>query len=123
MTHIIQLLRELKDPSNYLFSLYAAPVLFTFFAIIALGVFVLIKERNSAVSGSFFLVTVVVGTWLFAFGFMYSAANEITAFRWAKIAYLAVPFIPPGTYHFTTKIQQLREKTTKPEAVFFAAFQ
>lgn len=119
MTHLIQLLRELRDPSNYLFNLYAAPVVFTFFAITSLGLFVLVKERRSAVTGSFFLVTSTVGVWLLAFGLMYSSANEWTAYRWAKIAHLAVPFIPAATYYFTIKVLRLYERKRKTAAALF----
>ncbi len=120
MTHLVQLLRELREPSNYVFSLYAAPVLFTFFAIMSLGLFVLVKERHSSIKWSFFSLTATIGFWLFSFSFMYASANDFTAYRWARIAYLTVPFIPAATFYFTIKVLRLYEKKRKIAKAFLA---
>ncbi len=121
LTHVIHIVRELRNPENYGLSLYAAPVLFTFVAIISFGFFVLIKERRSPVKWSFFLLTVVMGGWLFAFGWMYSATNAATAYRWARMAYLAVPFIPAAGYLFTIKVLRLYDQKKRQILAFFAA--
>ena len=120
MAHLLHVLRQMRDPGNYTFNLNAAPPLFTFFAILSLGLFVLFKERHSSVKGSFFLLTVTIGFWLLAFGGMYSAVNETVAYRWAKMAYLAVPFIPAATYYFTVKVLRLKRPARRYSLAFFS---
>lgn len=118
-TRLVQIVRELRDPENYFFNLHAAPPLFTFFAVLSLGLFVVIHERHSAVRGSFFLLTATIGFWLGAFGLMYAAADPATACRWAKIGYLAMPFIPASTYYFTRKVLRLGGHARRNAWVFF----
>ncbi len=118
-THLVHILRELCNPENYGLSLYAAPLLFTSAAIIAFGFFVLIKENRSSVKWPFFLLTVVIGGWLFAFGWMYSATSAVTAYLWARIAYLAIPFIPVAAYHFTVKALNLNGQKSKQTFLYF----
>jgi hypothetical protein len=56
---------ELFNPANYNFSPYAIPTLIAGVAILALGFIVLVGERNSCVSLSFFVMTVTAAIWLF----------------------------------------------------------
>ena len=56
---------ELFNPANYNFSPYAIPTLIAGVAILALGFIVLVGERNSRVSLSFFVMTVTAAIWLF----------------------------------------------------------
>ena len=50
---------ELFDAANYSLNPYAIPTLMTGVAIIALGFIVLVGERNSRVSLSFFIMTIL----------------------------------------------------------------
>src|SRR5688500_3607078 len=97
----------LLDPSNYAFSIYAVPTFITTVAILLLGLVVLVRERKSPVSLSFFLLTGMVSIWLFCFSWAYSSTNEQTALTWTRLAYLGVPFIAPATYQFTTSMLRL----------------
>jgi PAS domain S-box-containing protein len=117
----------LLDPSRYAFNPYAIPTFLTMVAILLLGVVAVLYERRSVVNVLFFWMTVTIGIWLFAFSWMYCATDERVALLWAKIAYLGVPFIPAGIYHFTTaflRIQQARSALVWAGwalAVFFSA--
>lgn len=92
---------EVLDPQGYSFTFYSLPTLLTMSAVFLLGVFVLVRERISLVSISFFIVTLVVSIWLFCFSWVYAANNADLATWWSKAAYFGVPFIAPAAYQFT----------------------
>src|SRR5436309_1949498 len=87
--------------AGYAFSLYSIPTFVTMSAVLLLGVLALARERISAVSASFFLVTLVVGVWLFAQSWLYLSVDERVALWWSRAAYLGVPSIAAATYQFT----------------------
>jgi two-component system cell cycle sensor histidine kinase/response regulator CckA len=96
------MIQQVLDPASYAFSLYAIPNLAATAFLLLLALLLLIHERASRVSRRFAVVALTVSGWLFAFAWMYSTTNETVALWWAKAAYLAVPFIGPAIYHFTT---------------------
>ncbi len=89
------------DPQGYTFTFYSLPTFLTMAAVLLLGVFVLVRERISLVSISFFVVTLAVSIWLFCFSCLYAANSASTAIWWSKAAYFGVPFIAPAAYQFT----------------------
>ncbi len=91
----------------------AVQTLLTAFAILCLGVFSLVRERGSVISVVFFLLTLFAGIWLFAFSWMYSAADEQAAFRWAKAAHGGVALVPAAVYHFTVMAQQRYQRSKR----------
>ena len=101
------MIAQLLDPSNYAFSIYAVPTFLTTAAILLLGMMVLVRERKSPVSLSFFLLTGMVSIWLFGFSCAYSSTNEQVALAWTRLAYFGVPFIAPATYQFTISMLRL----------------
>ncbi|HET6313715.1 MAG TPA: PAS domain S-box protein, partial [Chloroflexia bacterium] len=98
------------DPQGYTFTLYSLPTLLTMAAVFSLGVFVLVRERITLVSVSFFIVTLAVSNWLFCFSWMYAANNPATAMWWSRAAYLGVPFIAPAAYQFTAVVLGLHRR-------------
>jgi signal transduction histidine kinase/PAS domain-containing protein len=119
---------ELFNLANYTFNPYALPTLVTGVAIMALGFIVLVGERDSRVSLSFFIMTVSAAIWLFCYSCMYCAATERVAAAWAVMGQLGVTFIPATVYHFTVNTLQIYSKHRKRvwlawliSAVFFAA--
>jgi PAS domain S-box-containing protein len=101
---------ELFNPANYTFNPYAIPTLVTGVAVIALGFIVLVAERNSRVSLSFFIMTGIAAIWLFCYSFMYGAAAESVASTWAVMGQLGVTFIPAAVYHFTVGTLEIYSK-------------
>ena len=71
---------ELFNPANYNFSPYAIPTLIAGVAILALGFIVLVGERDSRVSLSFFVMTVTAAIWLFCYSLMYCAVAAPNTF-------------------------------------------
>jgi PAS domain S-box-containing protein len=101
---------DLFNPANYNFNPYAMPTLVTGIAVITLGFIVLIAERNSRVSLSFFIMTGIAAIWLFSYSFMYAAAAETVASTWAVMGQLGVTFIPAAVYHFTVRTLEIYSK-------------
>jgi PAS domain S-box-containing protein len=101
---------ELFNPANYNFSPYAIPTLIAGVAILALGFIVLVGERNSRVSLSFFVMTVTAAIWLFCYSLMYCAVAVPMASAWAVIGQLGVTFIPASVYHFTVGTLEIYSK-------------
>ena len=101
---------HLFDLDLYTFSPYAAAPFLTAIAIFFLGLYVLFKEENSRVGGSFFFFSFLAAFWLFCFSWMYCSLSEQTALSWAKTAYWAVPLIPFAIYFFTVHFLQLYQR-------------
>lgn len=101
---MVTIIAEMLNPASYSFSLFSVPPLITATAIFLLGLIVLIRERGSAASVSFLVLTIAVAVWLFTIAWGYSATSEQVAFYWEKALYLAVPFIAPAVYHFSVII-------------------
>src|SRR6185503_4236757 len=88
---------------------YAIPTAFTAAAVFILGLRVLTR-RYSRVSVSFFGVSVFVAAWQGAFTFMYLARDEAAALLWAKLGYMAVPFIAPAGYQFAAEMLHIAQR-------------
>ena len=95
--------------SLYSFSAYAIPVAVTSALILGFGASIIARKRT-AVTISFFVVTAVVAIWLSTFTFMYLSRDGALALRWAKLAYLGVPFIAPSIYQFAVEVLQIRQR-------------
>ena len=93
----------------YAFSPYAIPVACTAVLILAFGAHVLMR-RTTSVSSAFATLTVVVAVWMSAFAMMYSTRDASSALRWARRAYLGVPFIAPAIYWFTVEILRIERR-------------
>src|SRR5258705_12089459 len=92
---------EILNPDNYRTSLFALPTLLTASIMLALGLRVLIGERRSRVSISFFVMTTTAALWLSSYSMMYCAVDERVAAGWRRIGQLGIGFIPASVYHFT----------------------
>ena len=101
---------ELFDAANYSLNPYAIPTLMTGVAIIALGFIVLVGERNSRVSLSFFIMTVTAAIWLFCYSVMYCALAVPVASAWAVMGQLGIISIPAAVYHFTVRTLAIYSK-------------
>lgn len=101
---------DLFNLANYRFNPYAIPTSVIGVAIIALGFIVLVGERNSRVSLSFFIMTVTAAIWLFCYSLMYCAMVAPVASAWAVIGQLGVTSIPAAVYHFTVGILDIYSK-------------
>jgi diguanylate cyclase (GGDEF)-like protein/PAS domain S-box-containing protein len=93
----------------YTFTPAAIPFALTAMLVFAFGVRV-VSRRFTSVSAAFFAMTGVVAIWMAAFTFMYSTRDAATALRWARRAYLGVPFIAPAVYWFTVEILRIERR-------------
>ncbi|HEY0155832.1 MAG TPA: EAL domain-containing protein [Thermoanaerobaculia bacterium] len=93
----------------YAFSPSAIPVAVTAVLIVTFGLRVVLR-RFSAAGAAFFGLTLVVAIWMTAFTGMYSATDPAVALRWARKAYLGVPFIPAAIYWFTIEVLRIEQR-------------
>ncbi|MCG3176566.1 MAG: hypothetical protein MOGMAGMI_01524 [Candidatus Omnitrophica bacterium] len=115
-------LKDVADVTCYTANPHALPVFFTLAATLILGIYVLLRERHSAVSVAFFLMTLPAAIWLFAFGMMLCSERQAVAHVWARAEYLGVPFIPAAVLHFTLRVLgHYQAHRRKVLAAFFAA--
>lgn len=101
---------DLFKATHYSFNPYALPTLFVAIANIVLGGLVLLRARRSWPALSFFITTLSIGIWLFAFSAMYCSVAEEVALVWARIAYIGVASIPTAIYQFTIDVLPSRHK-------------
>src|SRR5512132_3015587 len=94
---------------GYALSPYAIPTALTALAIVGFGTTVLV-QRSSRVSAAFFTVTVTVSMWFGAFSMMYLATDAAVALVWARLSFLAIPFIAPAMYQFTVEMLRVSEE-------------
>jgi len=83
---------------TYSFNIYALPPAVTAVGFLLVGVVVLINERASRISTALFFIQLAVSLWLCGLTAMYCATNEAVAMWWARLHFLAIPFIPSTIY-------------------------
>src|SRR5512144_3063044 len=93
---------------GYAFSPYALPTALTALAVIGFGTTVLV-QRSSRVSAAFFTVTMTVAMWLGAFSMIALAVDPGIAMVWARLSFLAIPFIAPAMYQFSVEMLRVSE--------------
>lgn len=107
------MLNGLYDNSPYLLNPLAVQTIVVALGISLVGIYGLIREQGSRVSVAYFLLTLSMGVWLFAFSRMYSAIDVNLAMWWAKAAYVGIGSIPAAVYNFCALILQDYERLRK----------
>ena len=97
-------------PDSYGLSLFALPPMLTASTMLALGVAVLRRERDSRVSISFFLVTLTGAVWLSSYALMYCARSAGVAATWGQLGHVGITFIPAAVYHFAASALQVYKR-------------
>ena len=69
-----------------------------------------LRRRISRVTLTFSAMAVACAVWMAAFTFMYLSRDAAHALFWARAAYLGVPFMAIGIYHFTAEMLHLYER-------------
>jgi diguanylate cyclase (GGDEF)-like protein/PAS domain S-box-containing protein len=82
-------------------SLSALPTFTVAAAIFILGLIVIARERPSAVSLSFFALTVSVSIWLIGISLTLMSVDARGALFFSRLAYIGVAAIPAAVLHFT----------------------
>lgn len=96
------------------------PPFFAGLMIGALGVWMALRERFSALSLSFLLLTSCVAGWLLSYAVVYSAQDGPSALLWIKIANTFVAFIPSVFFFFVLTAARLTGR--RAFQVFATAF-
>jgi PAS domain S-box-containing protein len=92
------------------FNLQALPPLVTAFAILFLGLIVVIREKGSRVSLLYLGYTLAAFGWMFCASIALLMASEERAFLWMKFATAGVTLIPPSLYHFSTVVLETEKR-------------
>ncbi|HEX9787672.1 MAG TPA: histidine kinase dimerization/phospho-acceptor domain-containing protein, partial [Candidatus Binatia bacterium] len=101
------MLAEIFTPDHYRASLFALPPLLTASTVLALGLKVLRRERDSRVSIAFFIMTATAALWLASYSLMYCAQTARVAAAWSMLGHIGITLIPASVYHFTVAALQL----------------
>ena len=104
------MLLKVLNPDNYSLTLYALPVFLTGGAVVALGIYVLLRERGSSLSISFWLFSACIGLWLLATGLNYASTDESVSAWWIRLLHYGVVWIPTTTVILALSIVQRREQ-------------
>jgi len=107
------MIQSIFENTPYALNPLALQTLVVSLAVIVLGIFALIREHGSHVSIVYFVLTLSIGVWLFAFSWMYSAIDSQLAMWWAKVGYVGIGFIPPAVIHFCSLIAQDYERVRR----------
>jgi len=110
-------------------NLAALPTLCVAAAILVLGIIVIARERPTAVSLSFFGLTISVSVWLVGISLSLLAVDPHTALLFSRFTYIGVALIPAAVVHFTISLlDRIRERRAAliacwtTSAIFVALF-
>ncbi len=104
------MLAEIFIPDSYRVSLFALPPLLTAGTMLALGVKVLFRERDSRVRIAFFIMAASAALWLSSYSLMYCAQTAGVAAAWSKLGHVGITFIPAAVFHFTVAALQIYKR-------------
>jgi len=99
----------------------ALPMLLVAAATLILGATVLARERASAVTLSFFVLTFAVWTWLTGVSLMAMAVTPRLAFHLARFAYIGVATVPAAVLQFAVSLIGARRRHRIPLIVTWCA--
>jgi PAS domain S-box-containing protein len=102
------MIRQLLNPDNYRLTFYSLPPLVTGGAIVALGIFVLLRERGSRLGITFWLFTLCIGFWLLVTGINYASVSESLSSWLVRVIQIAVVCIPTAAVTLAVTIVQRR---------------
>jgi HD-GYP domain-containing protein (c-di-GMP phosphodiesterase class II) len=92
------------------FNLHSLPFLFIFLFYFFASFFILVKNRKSAVSRSFFIAGLSVAFWQLPYFIIYNLSDNLAILFWIKIAYFWLILIAPAFYQFIVSFLNLNKK-------------
>ncbi len=98
------MLEPVINIKNYALNPHAAPLFITAFAILLLGAFTLLREKNSRAALPLSALITTLLLWVFAYGWMYSSIEPATAMWWSHFAHIGIIAIPAAAYHFSVVV-------------------
>ncbi len=101
---------QVLSASSYSLNFFAFPPLIASLATILLGISVLIHERLSRLSITFFILTITIFLWLFSVFWLFSSTSETVANFWINIVYCGVCFIPAANFQHSRNMAEILKK-------------
>jgi PAS domain S-box-containing protein len=92
----------------FTFTSFALPWAIVALALFALAAVIYARQRASHVAELFCVTIALVGIWFSGFAVMFSAADPQAATRAARVALVAICFIPAAIYDFTATALRMR---------------
>src|SRR5688572_22208324 len=90
-------------------------------AVLALGIWVAVRERWQAVGMQFAALAFLVAVWLACAGLVVASDDVATAVAWARASYLGVALIPAAIYHFAARLLGRHREQQRAIALLWAA--
>ncbi len=106
-------MQSLYENTLYAFNPLAIQTLVVALAMLYLGIYALIRGQGSPVAVVFFVITLCMGIWIFAFSWMYASLDYRLAMWWAKVGHVGIAFIPAAVHHFSALMLKNHEKARK----------
>ena len=91
-------------------NIYMLPRLIILVLSFYMGLFVLLKNRKSAVNRSFFILALSLSLREFSYFILSQITNISSALFWSRLGYCGVVFITSSTYHFIVSFLNLQKK-------------
>jgi signal transduction histidine kinase len=101
---------QLFKLTNYTFNPYAIPNFLVSIFLLAIGTFVFVKNKKSAVNISFLVLCLSASIWIFGNAVSFSSLNETTALFWSRFSYTGVVFISTNVYAFSVAYLKLKRQ-------------
>ena len=84
---------------------------------LGLGFFVILKDQKRQTNRLFFLMTLALSIWAFAYWRWLSSADHQTALMWVKILSTGSLFIPVFYFHWVVSVLDLQKQNTSVTTV------
>ena len=97
---------QILDPANYSFTIHAASSILVGTAIVALAVYVLVKEHASRIGLIYCFFSLCISVWLIAFGMIYASLHQPQALFWMRFSQMGVTFLPTSALVLASAIVQ-----------------
>lgn len=103
-------------------SIFVLPSFLTGLCILALGLFVLLKSKSSAVARRFSILCFSIMLWQFGNVLAWSSKTSDIAIFWTRLVYIGVVFIPAVAYHFSVSTNSLQKQKRLIPFMYFLSF-
>ena len=103
-------------------SIFVLPPLLTGLCTLALGLFILLKSKSSAVARRFSVLCFSIMLWQFGNVLIWSSKTSDIALFWMRVVYIGVAFIPAVAYHFSVSTNNLQKQKKWIPFVYLLSF-
>lgn len=107
------MIQKVLDPSSYALTVHAVALFCSAAVIFAVGILVLWREGLSRLSWIYFSLAAPMGWYLATFGALAATLDPEVALWWSRAAYIGVPLMPAGVFHFASRLLRIFDHTRR----------